>query len=166
MKKIIDEKGRLFGKISVIDIFVIIVAAVLVFAVYTKTGSGDTPAASVNTIPVTYSVFVNAVRDTTVSLLRPGDKLYTENGIYVGTIKSVDVDDAKKPLVLTDGTYVNAPVDERFDVTLIVEAQCSEAGGRYYADRAFELNTSAEHKLVTKYNAITGNIINITAGVS
>ena len=166
MKKIIDDRGRLFGKISVIDIFVIIVAAVLVFAVYTKTRDSGTPSASVNTVPVTYSVFVNAVRDTTVSLLRPGDKLYTESGIYIGVIKDTLVADSQKALALIDGTSVMAPVDERFDVTLIVEAQCSEAGGRYYADRAFELNSNAEHKLVTKYNAITGTIIEISAGVA
>ena len=36
MKKIIDRNGRLFGFISVIDLLVIVVVAVMGFALYTK----------------------------------------------------------------------------------------------------------------------------------
>ena len=36
MKKLIDENGRLFGLVSVIDVAVIVVVAVLAVALYTK----------------------------------------------------------------------------------------------------------------------------------
>ena len=37
--KIIDKNGRLFGKISVIDVLVILVVAVMAFALYVKNNS-------------------------------------------------------------------------------------------------------------------------------
>ncbi len=37
MNKFIDEKGRIFGKISIIDIIVIILAIILVCAVFVRT---------------------------------------------------------------------------------------------------------------------------------
>ncbi|MCC8090826.1 MAG: DUF4330 domain-containing protein, partial [Oscillospiraceae bacterium] len=36
MKKIIDENGRLFGRVSILDLFVLLIALVLAFAVYSR----------------------------------------------------------------------------------------------------------------------------------
>ena len=42
MKKLIDEKGRLFGKVSLVDIFVVLFACLMVFAVYLRFFSNET----------------------------------------------------------------------------------------------------------------------------
>ena len=42
MKKLVDEKGRLFGKVSLIDIFVILFALVLAVAVYLRFFTNET----------------------------------------------------------------------------------------------------------------------------
>ena len=36
MSKLVDEKGRIFGKISLIDIFALFFALLMVFAVYLR----------------------------------------------------------------------------------------------------------------------------------
>jgi len=64
---------------------------------------------------------------------------------------------------LSDGTYVNAKVEDMYDVVLTVSAQCSTSNGRYYVDRKYELNVNSEIWMYTKYNAVYGMLMTISA---
>jgi len=161
VKKIIDERGRLFGLISIIDVLVLIAVIILGFAVFTRFDVRDNPLTTVNTVPVTYTVKLPVVREAVAELIRPGDNLYIETRAFVGTIKSVSSEIAEVTESLLDGTLVLAPAHERYDITLTVEVQCSFSNGRYYADRVFELNANAEYMFQTKYVYTTGVIMSI-----
>ena len=163
MKKIIDDRGRLFGFVSIIDVIVLIAVVVLAVTTLTKFSIQDSPIITTSTVPVHYTVRVHTVRLMTADMFRPGDSLFNESGSYIGTIISIDVADAEVIETLADGTFVVARAFERYDVILTVEAQCSFSNGRYYADRFFELNANSEHRLNTKYIATTGTITTITA---
>jgi len=165
MRKIIDDRGRLFGFISLIDIIVLIVVVVLAAAVLLKFNVSEAnPLTTQNTVKVTYNVLILARRQNEVDLMRPGDNLYTDLGTYIGVIKDVSQTDAEFAEWILDGTYVMARVHERFDVTLTVEAECSTSEGRYFVDRIFELNSNSEQKMSTKYNLFTAYITTITTG--
>ena len=56
--KILDRDGRLFGKISIIDVIVILVVAVLALAIYVK-GQMPQTGASVTTTPVVYQILAD-----------------------------------------------------------------------------------------------------------
>ena len=56
--KILDRDGRLFGKISIIDVIVILVVAVLALAIYVKTQMPQT-GTSVTTTKVVYQMKLN-----------------------------------------------------------------------------------------------------------
>ena len=158
MRKIIDDRGRLFGLISFIDIFVLIVAAILVIAFLVR-GNIYTPMTTVNTTNVTYTVMVPSVRDTSANLLRPGDGLYNrENGIRMGTITAVDTEPATTLIALIDGTAVMGPVEDRLDVFLTVETDASFSNGRFYASRIIELNANANYPMFTKFNTFNGMV--------
>ena len=164
MKKIIDERGRIFGAISVIDIFAIIIIAILGIVLYTKfLSKGNDTVVTVNTTPVTYQVRIQTVRGSAAAMFREGDNLFADNGNNIGVIKSVTIKDAVIPSVLTDGTYVLAPIDERYDVYLDLEVPCSISNGRFFANRSFELWVNSEYKLLTKYSAFSGVITKISA---
>ena len=153
MRKIIDDKGRIFGKISIIDIVVVIVALVLVVAFYMKFNTGSTPLSSRDTIEVTYTVRIAAIRLSSADLLRIGDKMYSQDtGAYIGTITSIDIRDAEAVDTRVDGTLAIGTVEDRYDVTLTVVAQCSSSNGRLYVDRTFELRANAVYQMFTKYN--------------
>jgi len=94
--------------------------------------------------------------------MNPGDRLFNDAGLFLGTINDVDVRPATSVDTMVDGVYVVATIPERYDVFLTVEAQCSFSNGRYYADRVFELNTNSEHRIQTKYVATLGTILTIT----
>ena len=163
MKKIISN-GRLFGRMSFIDILVLIVALVLIAAFFVRSNVIDTPATASATENVTFDVLIPQVRDTNANLLRAGDNLYSaESGAFIGVITGVDVIDALSPETLADGTVIDASVHGRYDVILTVQTQASLSNGRFFANRMFELNANAEHRLFTKFNELgTAIIISVT----
>ena len=160
MRKLIDDRGRLFGKISILDIVVLLVAVVLVVAFYAKFNVHDTPMSSRDTTQVTYTVRIPAIRLSSANLLRSGDKLYSsDTGGYIGTITDIEITDAIAPDSLVDGTYAIARVEERYDVLLTVTGYCSVSNGRVYVDRTFELSANGSYKVFTKYNDFSSCIL-------
>jgi hypothetical protein len=162
MKRIIDERGRLFGVISIIDVIVLVAVIILGFAVFARIDDQSNPLSTVNTVPVTYTVRFPAVRYTVAELIQPGDSLYNDSGIFIGTVRNVHAEDAEVIESILDGTFVIAGAQERYDVTLTVEVQSTYSNGRYYADRVFELNANSEHRFITKYASLPGYIMTIT----
>jgi hypothetical protein len=160
MKRIIDERGRLFGIISVIDVAVLLAVVILAIAAFTKFNVYENPLTSESMVDVLYTIKIPAIRHSNASLMRVGDKVFsTETGANIGTIVAVEIKDAEEIEVLVDGSYVVARVYERYDVYLTIEARCSASNGRYYADRTFELNANAEYKIYTKYNEFAKSLI-------
>ena len=78
MKKIIDEKGRLFGNISIVDILVIIIAVVLVAAVYVKFHSNERTSTLKDLETVTYVYSIEGVREGVPASIKVGDGLYDQ----------------------------------------------------------------------------------------
>jgi hypothetical protein len=163
MKKLIDEKGRLFGIISVVDIIALVAVIILGLVVFARLSGQSNPLITVNTIPVTYTVRLQMVRYTVAELVRPGDSLFNETGTYIGTIVDVSVTETAIAEWIIDGTFLVAGAQDRYDVTLTVEVQCTYSNGRYYADRVFELNANVEHRFLTRYASLPGFITTITA---
>jgi len=161
MRKIIDDKGRLFGIISFIDVIVIVVVILLAVAVFMRSNATGNSVIAPGTVGVTYTVRVPSIRLSTVEQILPDDKLYTDMGTLIGTIAKVDYEDAYSQEPLTDGTIVMGRVHERYDAILTVEAQCSFSDGSYFANKIFELKANSEHRLQTKYNIFTAVIVAI-----
>lgn len=161
MKKIIDDKGRLFGKISVIDIIVILVVIVLAAAVYMKTHVNETTSTATPTENITYYVKITTVRQSTVDALKVGDVVYDDNGNEAGKITNIQVTDATVSSTLLDGTYITAHSEDRYDIVLALEVPCTISEGRYYANKTKELSINSLRDLYTRYLGFTATIIDI-----
>ena len=153
MKKIIDEHGRIFGKISVIDIFVILIVLALGAALYLKFNVLDFTNKSAETDTLTYSVTISGVRQYTADGLKTGDLIYDTHGSSspIGKITAINVTDAVKAAGTLDGTIVLGRYIGRYDVTLTVTADGVKSGGRYLVNKTYELNANSERELQTKY---------------
>lgn len=162
-KKVLDEKGRLFGVINIIDVIVILLAIVIVCGVYVKFSHNErTSTASASLQTVTYQMKVPAVRSGIADNLRAGDKIWDqENDVEIGTIKDVQVTEARRAEALTDGTYAEGTVQDRFDVVLTIEGGCQVLNGRYYMNKSDEISVNHEKKSYTKYCKFTGIVIGI-----
>ncbi|HHT17452.1 MAG TPA: DUF4330 domain-containing protein [Papillibacter sp.] len=166
MKRIIDQNGRLFGKISIIDILFILVVAAVCAAFYVKFNVLDVTSKAVDTVPVTYSITISGVRDYTVNSLQVGDLLYDNDnsgGQPVGKITYISVQDAVRTVEKTDGTIVNGPVEGCYDVTLTLIAEGIVSGGRYLVNRTYDINMNSERIFNTKYAVFTATITGVSS---
>ena len=161
-RKFIDEKGRFFGVVSVIDIIVVAIVLVLAAAVYMRFFANQESVTAADGTTFTYQIRVRTIRPEMAEMLQVGDQLYDKDtGYHIGTITAVDIEPATQNTPLADGTYVEGPVENRYDVTLDVETEGLISNGRYYAGRSYEVSVSDTLSFYSKYISNTGVIWSI-----
>ena len=161
-KRFIDEHGRIFGVISIVDVIVIILALALIAAVYAKFHALDKTSSDAPTKEVTYQVKISSVRLSATNSLHQGDTLYSSTGTDLGVMTDVDIRDAERTAALTDGRLVTGPVENRYDVYLTLKAPCMMVDGRFFVNQTYEINVNSERDFLTKYNTFKGTIVSIT----
>ncbi|MBO5918592.1 MAG: DUF4330 domain-containing protein [Oscillospiraceae bacterium] len=160
MKKIIDENGRLFGRISVIDIGVLILAVVLVAAFAAK---DDTTPIAVIAAPmqdVSYTVAITNMPQGRLESLHEGDTLYDSETKYaLGKVACVEAEACTTSILKSDGTYVMAPVEGRYNVTVHVDAKAMvDERQNIYINRTNQIAVGLSLSLYTK-SALFGGVI-------
>lgn len=160
MKKLMDENGRLFGLVSVIDVAVIAVVAVLAFALYTKDTAMPIASAADPMQTIRYEVTITNMPEGRLESLRPEDNIYDrETGNHMGVIKDIRSEDCVISMLKADGTYVMAPIDTRYNVTLTVEAQARvDERGHYYVNRSNIIGVGWSMDFFTKTSLFGGTI--------
>ena len=122
--KIINEKGKLFGLINIIDLAVVLILGLLVVGGIKRMQSKPIVVSEPSTAHITYEV--SEVRMATVDNIVVGDPLYHyDKGDFVGTI----VEKSYVPFTEAlekDGEWVNAEVPGKYNVTIIVEADVKD----------------------------------------
>lgn len=164
MKKLIDEHGRLWGKISILDIFVIILAVLLLSGLYVKYGVMNTTSKAAGTTAIAYTVKISGIREFSASALKEGDLLYDKNnsgGYAVGTITGIEKTDAKKLSETADGKLVLGNYPGYYDVVLTITANGTRTEGRYLVNKTYELNANSVRTYNTKYCSFEGTLTEI-----
>lgn len=159
-RKLFDEDGRLFGKISLVDVMAVCLVLLVAMMVYVRffTGGGEVISGS-SDVTFTYTIVVPEVRSFTVDAMKVGDELYVEDdGVDLGKITDIRADQCMSREDTPDGRVVLMPVEGRYDVTITVEATGLVSSGRYYAARSYELNPNLEVKFYSKYVSATGRV--------
>ena len=161
MKKVIDENGRLFGLVSIIDVVVIAVAAVLAVALYTKDSAMPIASVADPMQTIRYTVSINNMPEGRLESLRVGDQIYDkETGNHMGTIKDIKSEDCVISMLKADRTYVMAPIEERYNVTLSVEAQVRvDERGHYYVNRSNIVGVGWSMDFYTKTSLFGGTVM-------
>ena len=146
MKKIIDRNGRLFGFISVIDLLVIVVVAVMGFALYTKNTQMAITSTNTADQTITYQLF-DPDRSSCGTL---------------GTITDIQLMPGTKLAEFDDGTVAAATVEDGVDMLITVEGTglVSESG-RYTLNRVYELGVNSSRTFCTKYAEFIGTVTEI-----
>jgi hypothetical protein len=107
---ILDSRGKLFGKVSIIDLLVIIVVVGLAAGVFYKFSKSDT--ASVFNKPDTIEsvIFIEEAPEYTAAALKTGDlvKEVVQNSVF-GAVTSVKVNDSISYAVNDQGVWVQSP---------------------------------------------------------
>ncbi len=160
--KFIDEKGKLFGKMNVVDLVMLIgVVALLAGSMYKLTVDSPISYSPVGTsTTVQYVVKIEGVRN--LDMIREGDILYDkESNGALGTIIDVTTEPAKDRLYMTDGEIVVVDLDERVNFLLTLETDGFINDRRTYANSNYEIVIGSKKSYYTKYIEIAGTAIEV-----
>jgi hypothetical protein len=124
--KLIDEKGKLFGIVNIIDLAVVLVLVAGGLGAYHRFAGGMPQA----TVPVVMTLWVEGVRQPTVDALVKGDVVHelTTNGT-LGTLTVKEVKPHVKEAPTDAGKFVLSEIPGKFDLSLTVEGSAIESGG-------------------------------------
>ena len=141
---IINKDGKLFGKISVVDIAVILIIAVLAVGIYMKFGGKTTEVVSTTGQEIECTFLVRNVRMYTVEALQKGgpvsDKTSKE---YIGDITDVRFEEGRYQVNMADGTFKSATPDERYNVYVTVRFKGKTGENGYYTSSNKYLSVGA-----------------------
>ena len=123
-KKFIDENGRLFGLVSLIDVAVIAIAAVLVFALTTKDSASPIVSIAAPMDDISYDLTISNMPEGRLNSLKLGETVYDgDTGSPLGTIADIKVEDCVISILKADGTFGYAPVEGRYNVIMTISAK-------------------------------------------
>lgn len=157
---IIDEKGKLFGKISIIDILVIVLVVVGVLGIgvaykqikangiLTENKSLFGEQTDLDTLVVTMRL--EEVREATVSAIKVGDEIFAvDTGKYLGEITSVSTEPATRVGADIYGNVFEAEVPEKIDAILTVSVPGKLTDGGYMSQSNIHLAYDATMEIKT-----------------
>ena len=170
--KFIDEKGRLFGKVNLIDLLaiVLVVAVVAVIGLKSIQPSGAPIATDDDMVDVTYTVLCRMVHNDIADYIvetQEGKQLMS-NGELVEScfIESIERGTFFERYVTNDGEPKMAESDEYCDLTFVISGQCPYLANSYKVGSQ-EVRVAKSHIVKTVDFEMTGTIMELTGtGVS
>ncbi|MGE5632711.1 MAG: DUF4330 domain-containing protein [Caulobacteraceae bacterium] len=123
---LLDKKGRLFGKINIIDLLIVLLVIAVAAGAYIVLFNGNGKQASESS-KVIYDFEITNVNKDFVDAINPGDPIRDSvRGNDLGTVVSKS---AKSATMLNEdlinGRYVIADVPDAYDVTITIEANAT-----------------------------------------
>lgn len=165
--KIIDRNGRLFGKISVIDVLVILVVLVMAAALYFKGHQAHTGAA-VTEQAIIFQIRARGVNEYVAAAIQKGDgvydSVYPSGGRALGEITDIQVErdpGTKLRPDLGDGTSGLVEADGTVDLLITVQGQGLINGKNYSLNRVYDLGVNSSRNYCTKRAAFIGTVADI-----
>lgn len=130
MKKIVDDKGRLFGKVNVVDMLVIaVIVAVLGAVIYRVTSSAmNADGTNIVTDPQTdvyISLYANSVVPEVAEALKVGDKLVNGGKFIDAEIVSIETTPAAYITTNSDGEPLQMEHPMWNDIYVVVKGKAS-----------------------------------------
>ncbi len=148
-----DKNGKLFGKISVVDIIaVLIIVGVVAGTIYkfvspyTRIDTGQKT--------IAYTLKINGVRDFTYEYYTKEENIKCfdkKTGEFIGVIKGVRQEPFYDTVMRTDGGIANAEMPGVIIVYLDIEVEGVETENAYFARGTYEIKAGSEVPLNTKY---------------
>ncbi|KUO72761.1 MAG: hypothetical protein APF77_02015 [Clostridia bacterium BRH_c25] len=160
---LLDEKGKLFGKISIIDIGVLLLIIALLGGAYYKFFMVDKNqnAAKFDTLEYTV-VLVEGVRQQSVDAIEVGADIYdVKTDTPMGKIVSKEVIPAVEQLTKADGTVVLAEKPERFNVRVTIQVPGVETKNGFRANGRMDLNREFQQVMDTRMIILQTKLVDV-----
>ena len=159
--KIIDEKGKLFGKINVIDLLIIVVVFVLAVATFIKFRTSDTYM-SKDTV-IEYTLLVENIREQTIDAIKEKTDgiVDYETKKEIGDIISSERSTARELEMLNDGKYKEVEFKDKYDLLLTIQVKGTETADNYYTLSGKKLVVGDNITIYNEYASTGGTVKSI-----
>ena len=158
------KDGKVFGKINILDFFVLLVIVLLVIGAILKFGKFNNKTDESSTQTIEYKIEVKSIREFTINALASGDTVYdSQTGVNIGKITNVEKKPAETYDVAENGEIMKVYNPYRYDIVITIETPGDTSKDAYYANKTIELKLDSEKKIETKYAKTTGKIMEINA---
>jgi len=156
-----DKNGRLFGKVSIIDLFVILLIAAIAAGVVFRFGFSGAVARNDN-LNIVYTVKINGVRDFTLDYYVVGTPVYERfSGNRIGVVSDVRHEPAFVNHVMDDGSVVNMERPGIIIIYVDIETKGFSTERSYFTEESFELRVGGQVSLWFRYVNVVGSVVNI-----
>ncbi len=156
-----DKNGKVFGKINIIDLLVIVViiaAAIGISARFITNAAKDAKSVT----DFSYVVKIEGVRNYTVNALEKMGKVSNiKTGELIGEITNVKSEPQTRQQIDENGRVVNAEIPERYNVYVTVSAEGKDSEDGYFVGGDIELSVGTTMTMATKYVNSTGRVTEI-----
>lgn len=120
--RLVNEKGRLFGLINIVDLLVLIFIVAICWVAFTKTSIMKKVNVLENKKQYEAQFFVKGVMPLMAEQLKVGDTLLEDStNTVIGQITDVQITTAKSDVETADGRVVTAENKARNDVVVTTE---------------------------------------------
>ncbi len=166
MSRIIDKNGRLLGKVSVIDLLVVLVVAFIAVALNLRGSMQVTNTSSADT-PITFTCLVECIPTNVAEAIQVGDSLYDVNNSSgsgpLGIIQQVErlPGPGSKTELLPSGRFTTLTNEDYCNLLLTVKGSGRVSNGHYVINRVYELGVNAARTYYTAYAEFNGTISQI-----
>ena len=146
----VDEKGRLFGKISIIDIIIVFVALALGAGFVFQRASGDI-SRILNADEKFYVTFRgDRVRSFSVGAIGEGDVVFRRyDSQPIGPVVNVWSEPGTEIMLRTDGSAVVAEMEDRYTLYITVECTGRITEKGYHVNGSMHLAEGNEAEIQT-----------------
>lgn len=157
----INKEGKLFGKVSIVDIAVIVLILAAAFGIYVRFAfSNDKIATSSQCIE--YKMEIRGIRQGTVDALKKKGEIFNDaTQECIGEIVGVETKEAFEERTLTNGEIRFLPLPEKYDATITVRIDGSVNDSGYYTGENQMMVAGSKYTVTTKYARTTGEIVSI-----
>lgn len=146
-----QKDGKLFGKISIIDIAALIAVVVLIVGVAVRF-SGNQAVTVSSGQAIECDLRITEIRQVTVDALKKGGQVYDiETKEYIGDIVDVKQEDCYSLIAMANGERKLVPVEERYNavVTVAFTGSVSEKG--YYTASNRQMSAGGKVGINSKF---------------
>ncbi len=159
---LINKEGKLFGKISIIDILVVVLIIVGAFGIYSRFFVAG-PKVETSLSRIEYTMKIREVRKGTVDALQnfKGTVTDTTTKEFLGEIVDVTYTDAIKAVELSNGKLKAAVLPERYDVTVTIQVDGKINDSGYYTSNNLALTAGSSYVFTSKAAKTTGTIMDV-----
>lgn len=158
--KFMDDKGRIGGKFSIVDLFVILLLLACVAAVGLKLKTAQNVRGGDRVI--TYTIRVENIRNTSVEAIKAEAKVTdAETKKELGEIVNVETSPARVLVQTFDGGFSYAQYDNRNDAIVTVKSTGTETDDGYYTSSGRQIMAGEVIGVTNGYSQFFGEIVTV-----